>query len=80
MASLVDRTNTLFLLYRSAGLNVNRDMSMLTSRDRGATFSDATLHKWTANACPLTTSSLVETNDGVLAAWETEQQRYVQSP
>jgi hypothetical protein len=34
------------------------------------------VHNWQINACPLTTSAVFAVEDGVLAAWDTEQQIY----
>lgn len=78
MASAVDGSNV-YLLFRSAAQNVNRDVTLLASRDRGVSFSATKVHPWNVNACPLTTSTLTLTENGVLAAWETEQQVYVEA-
>jgi hypothetical protein len=79
MASAIDGRGNVYLLFRSATGNVNRDMTLLASPDRGLSFSAKKVQPWNLNACPLTTSALVPTGDEVLAAWETEQQVYVEA-
>jgi hypothetical protein len=76
MSSAIDRSARLNLLYRAADRNVDRDLTLLWSADRGETFNAAPVHDWKINACPLTTSALVAAEEGVLATWETEQQIY----
>jgi len=76
MSSTIDRSARLNLLYRAAGQNVHRDLTLLWSADRGESFTAAPIHGWKINACPLTTSALTTAEEGVLAAWETEQQVY----
>lgn len=74
--ALADRRGGVYLLYRAATDNVGRDMYLLSSRDRGAHFRGAMIQPWKLDACPMTSASLAESPDGVLAAWETEQQVY----
>lgn len=71
MRSFVDHTGTLYVMYRSAANNVNRDTMLLVSRDKGQTFLEKKLHPWNINACPMSTYSLTESKNGVVAAWET---------
>jgi hypothetical protein len=71
MRSLVDRRGTLFVLYRAAGKDVHRDMTLLVSGDRGRTFRSRVVDSWLLNACPVSAASLSEENGRVLAAWET---------
>jgi hypothetical protein len=72
--ALVDRRGTLYVLYRAAKGNVERDMMLVTSRDHGAHFQSASLQPWPASTCPMSSESLVDTTLGVLAAWETKGQ------
>jgi hypothetical protein len=72
--ALVDRRGTLYVLYRAAKGNIERDMMLVTSRDRGARFQAASLQPWPVSTCPMSSESLFETPAGVLAAWETKGQ------
>ena len=76
MSSAIDRSARLNLLYRAAERNVDRDLTLLRSADRGESFTVTPVDGWKINACPLTTSALVTADEGVLATWETEQQIY----
>ena len=69
-----DRTGNLYVLYRSAAQIIHRDMYVLTSRDRGRTFSSIKLDKWEVGQCVMSSASFHQTTDGMLAAWETEHQ------
>jgi hypothetical protein len=74
MAALASRRGELFVMYRTAREIVHRDMELLVSKDRGASFNAVDLQPWNIGACPMTTSSLVAVNGRVLAAWETNKQ------
>lgn len=76
MRLLVDSAGVIYGLFRSAAENVHRDIYLLRSGDRGGVFSDALLHPWKINACPMSSMSLVEAGNGVLGAWETQTQVY----
>jgi hypothetical protein len=71
MDGLIDRTGSLFLLYRTARDVVHRDTYLLSSTD-GLRFSSTKLQEWNIAACPMSTFSLAETSDSVIAAWETD--------
>jgi len=71
MRALVDRRGALLVLYRAAGKNVHRDMTLLVSGDRGRTFRSRVVDPWVLSACPVSAASLGEDGDRVLAAWET---------
>ncbi len=71
VGAFADRRGTLYLLYRSATELVHRDKYLLTSRDKGLTFASDMIQEWNVGACPMSTSSLSESESGVLAAWET---------
>ena len=55
---------------------VDRDMILLTSRDRGEHFEGRPLQPWKVTICPMSSESLVEAGTEVLAAWETQGQVY----
>lgn len=72
--AFADSKGTVFVLYRSATESVNRDIYLLTSRDRGKTFDSAVVHKWEVGVCPMSSEFLAEGPGGVLAAWDTAGQ------
>jgi hypothetical protein len=68
---LADRRGTLHILFRSAADLMHRDTYLLTSRDKGTSFSSDLIQPWNIGACPMSTFSLSESGASVLAAWET---------
>ena len=62
----------LFTLYRAARTTAQRDMTLLASTDRGATFRHETLHPWSTAMCPMSSADLLASPQGVRAAWETD--------
>lgn len=76
MKAFADSRNGLYVLYRSAQANVNRDATLLFSEDKGLNFRARTLQKWPVNACPMSSFSLSEGAAGVVGAWETLGQVY----
>jgi hypothetical protein len=44
--AFADSGGALYVLYRSASTNVDRDMYLLVSRDRGDSFSGERIHPW----------------------------------
>jgi hypothetical protein len=72
--ALVDQRGTLYVLYRAAKANVERDMMLASSGDHGAHFQASSLQPWPVSTCPMSSESLLETPSGVLAAWETKGQ------
>lgn len=71
MKSFADSEGNIFALYRSATEMVNRDETLLISRNRGADFEIAYTHGWKVSTCPMSSAFLSETKAGVLAAAET---------
>ena len=61
----------LVVLYRAAD-GTGRSMQTLRSNDHGVSFKLAELHPWQINACPMSSSFLQPTPQGVIAAWETD--------
>ena len=74
--AFADRAGTLYVLYRSATEMVHRDMYLLVSRDKGATFQGEDVSKWNVGYCVMSSEAFAESPAGVLAAWETEKQVY----
>ncbi|MBI3874697.1 MAG: hypothetical protein HY300_01745 [Verrucomicrobia bacterium] len=66
----------LFVVYRAAKGAINRDMTLLFSRDRGASFQACTIHPWRIGKCPMSSESLFNAGPRVLLAWETDEQVY----
>ena len=76
MKAFADSRNGLYVLYRSAQANVNRDSTLLFSEDKGLNFRARTLQRWPINACPMSSFSLTGGTAGVVGAWETLGQVY----
>jgi hypothetical protein len=79
MRAFADRQGRVHLLYRAATERVDRDMYLLSSENRGQTFSGTLLDKWNLNACPMSSAALADGVNGLLAAWETQGQVYFAS-
>jgi hypothetical protein len=82
MRAFADRQGHVYLLYRAATERVDRDMYLLSSDNRGQTFSGMLLDKWKLNACPMSSAALADGAAGptsLLAAWETQGQVYFAS-
>lgn len=71
MKAFADSEGNVFALYRAASEMVNRDETLLLSRNHGADFGIAYTHGWKIAACPMSSAFLSETKTGVLAAAET---------
>lgn len=76
MRALCDYKGNVYLLYRSAKDEVNRDTYLLLSKDQGGKFQGDKLQEWNIATCPMSSFALAETSTDVLAAWETNGQVY----
>jgi hypothetical protein len=76
LRAFADSAGAVYILFRGAAENVNRDEILLVSRRPGAEFEIANAHPWKATECPMSSAALTETKRGVLAAWETAGQVY----
>ena len=76
LRTFADSRGTFYGLYRSATAEVDRDIYLLASSDRGKTFRSQKVHAWKIQACPMSSMSFAESSGRVLAAWETEGQVY----
>jgi hypothetical protein len=74
--AFADRDGTLYVLFRAATEVVHRDMYLLSSVDRGATFHGSDISAWNVGACVMSSAALVQAGSDVLAAWESEKQVY----
>lgn len=72
MKAFADSNGVVYVLYRAAGANINRDTMLLVSQDKGKTFQEKRLDRWKINACPMSTYALTENAGQIWAAWETE--------
>src|SRR5262249_23565010 len=70
-----DRKGKVYMLYRSATHEVDRDTYLLFSKD-GQKFQSDRLQKWNIRHCPMSSYVFAETKESILAAWETEEQVY----
>lgn len=76
MGAWADAKANLYVLYRSATELVNRDIYLLSSKDRGKSFQGSDISKWNVGYCVMSTQALSEGPSGVLAAWESDKQVY----
>ena len=74
LRATADRLGNVFILYRSAMNTINRDMYVLTSKDKGQSFKAAKLDKWEVGQCVMSSASFHTGSDSTLASWETEHQ------
>jgi hypothetical protein len=74
MRAFADGAGNLLTLYRAAGAKVNRDETLLLSRDQGRTFEIVSDHRWKAATCPMSSAALITGSYGSVAAWETAEQ------
>ena len=79
MALFADSKGTVRALYRSATQDIHRDIFLLTSLDRGRSFTGRKLHTWEINACPMSSMSFGEGAGNVAGAWETGGQVYFEN-
>jgi hypothetical protein len=74
MRAHVDHHGDLFVMYRTATSLTHRDMHLLASKDRGATFRNLKLDPWNVRVCPMSSMAFASNDDRSLATWETEGQ------
>ncbi len=71
MRAFADNSGAVYLLFRAAGEKINRDETLLISNDFGIHFRTAYAHGWKVTTCPMSSASLSEGSEGILAAAET---------
>ena len=76
MRAFVDSRGMLSILFRAAAQTIHRDMTLLTSLDKGETFQARTVSSWELNACPMSSASFTEGSGKSFAAWEKAGQVY----
>ena len=75
--AMTDEEGAVYVSYRGAGENVRRGQRLMTSLDRGETFTDELIDLWEINACPISTTSLARGPEGMAVSWETAGQVHV---
>lgn len=76
LKTMVAPDGELLTLYRAARTKTQRDITVLSSRDGGATFTPRIVGPWAINACPMSSASLVPFARTARAAWEAEGKIY----
>lgn len=74
MRATTDTQDRVYVFYRAAAENVDRDMTLLVSSYHGVSFRPMRVGPWKLNACPMSTASLYAFGGRMAAAWETEGQ------
>lgn len=71
MSSFVDDRARLHILFRGADATASmRNMHILSSSDRGDSFSLRVLDQWILNTCPMSTSSITQHGNGIVTVTE----------
>jgi hypothetical protein len=76
MRAFVDGKGTFHILYRAATGEVNRDMVLLCSRDKGKSYTGVRVDQWKLSVCPMSSAVMADGENGTLLAWETEGRVY----
>jgi hypothetical protein len=75
LKALADPRGRLSVLYRAAGGGLDRDVTLLLSKDEGKTFQSTVLDQWRVPSCPMSSMTLESSGAGSLVAlWETQGQ------
>ncbi len=70
MRAFVDARDNLHLLYRTA-TPLSRDMMLLTSSDHARTFKETPINRWFTQSCPMSSSVMISSPQGILLSTET---------
>jgi hypothetical protein len=73
MRAFADSSGAVYILFRGAAAEVNRDEFLLVSRQPGSEFFIANVDRWRIGTCPMSSASITQAKGGVLAAWETAE-------
>lgn len=76
MRAFADTAGAIYILFRSAADEFNRDALLLVAKRPGAEFEIAYSDKWRVSTCPMSSATLSQVDGGALAAWETAGQVY----
>ena len=72
LKSFMTPNGELITLYRAARRMDQRDVTLLTSKDGGATFQHRIVGPWAISACPMSSMSIVNQGKQTRGAWETD--------
>ncbi len=76
LKTFVSPSGELLTLYRAARSMGQRDITLMSSKDGGATFQHRNVGPWAINACPMSSASVVAAGTQTRAAWEAEGKVY----
>ena len=75
LKAFADSRGRLSVLYRAASGGMDRDVTLLLSKDEGKTFQSKVLDQWRVPTCPMSSMALETSGSGsLLAMWETQGQ------
>jgi hypothetical protein len=77
LRTFADRKGNAYVIYRAAGESIHRDMWLLASVDAGRSFQGSLLHRWSLDACPMSSEAFAEGPKQIYVAWETKGQVYM---
>jgi hypothetical protein len=76
LKTFVNPSGELLTLYRAARSMAQRDITLMTSTDGGATFQHRNVGPWAISACPMSSASVIAEGTQTRAAWEAEGKVY----
>jgi len=76
MKIFADGAGNVSVLYRSATEGVHRDIYLLSSSDRGRTFTGRLMGEWDINACPMSSMDIASNGRERVGTWENGGQVY----
>jgi len=76
LKTFVSPSGELLTLYRAARSMGQRDITLMSSKDGGATFQHRNVGPWAINACPMSSASVIAAGTQTRAAWEAEGRVY----
>jgi len=77
MRGIATNEGQVLFLYRTADKGLNRDICLLSSKDRGNNYRSETLDRWRINTCPMSSEAFVNTPSGTWGAWETRERVFL---
>jgi hypothetical protein len=76
LKTFVSPGGELLTLYRAARSMGQRDITLMSSTDGGATFQHRNVGPWAINMCPMSSASVIAAGSKTRAAWEAEGKVY----
>jgi hypothetical protein len=71
LRAFADNSGAVYILYRAAAEQTNRNETLLISRNHGVDFQVAYSHPWKVSTCPMSSAFISQTPADILAAAET---------